>query len=73
MGLFDRIKRAFTGEDESLQTTQSEQTEQKIVLDKYDKGMEKTQRLQRFLRGVPLRAPLVNMRRQAYRLTIIQA
>lgn len=42
MGLLDRIKRAFTGEDESLQTTQSEQTEQKIVLDKYDKGMEKT-------------------------------
>lgn len=41
MGFFDRIKRAFTGEDEIL-TQQSEQESKKIVFDEYEKGLEKT-------------------------------
>ena len=41
MGLFDRIKRAFTGED-VVQTPVTEET--KIVIDKFDKGMEKTRK-----------------------------
>ena len=41
MGLFDRIKRAFTGED-VVQTPVTE--ENKIVIDKFDKGMEKTRK-----------------------------
>ncbi|AQS52960.1 Signal recognition particle receptor FtsY [Jeotgalibaca dankookensis] len=41
MGLFDRIKRAFTGED----VTQEPVSEEKrIVIDKFDKGMEKTRK-----------------------------
>ena len=42
MGLFDRIKRAFTGEDPVVK--QEVEKEQGIVLDKYDKGMEKTRK-----------------------------
>ena len=42
MGLFDRIKRAFTGEDAEVKDHLEE--EEAIVLDKYDKGMEKTRR-----------------------------
>ncbi|APZ48949.1 signal recognition particle-docking protein FtsY [Jeotgalibaca sp. PTS2502] len=41
MGLFDRIKRAFTGEDV---TTQPVNEEKRIVIEKYDKGMEKTRK-----------------------------
>lgn len=41
MGLFDRIKRAFTGEDV---TTQPVNDEKRIVIEKYDKGMEKTRK-----------------------------
>ena len=41
MGLFDRIKRAFTGEDEVIK---HEETKESIVIEKYDKGMEKTRR-----------------------------
>ena len=46
MGLFDRIKRAFTGEDEIVeQQRQSESPSQdQIVFEKYDKGVEKTRR-----------------------------
>ena len=38
MGLFDRIKRAFTGEDEVIK---HEEKKESIVIEKYDKGMEK--------------------------------
>ena len=41
MGLFDRIKRAFTGEDEVIK---HEETKESIVIEKYEKGMEKTRR-----------------------------
>lgn len=41
MGLFDRIKRAFTGED-IVQEPVNE--ESRIVIEKYDKGMEKTRK-----------------------------
>ena len=41
MGLFDRIKRAFTGEDEVIK---HEETKESIVIEKYDKWMEKTRR-----------------------------
>ena len=41
MGLLDRIKRAFTGEDV---TTQPVNEEKRIVIEKYDKGMEKTRK-----------------------------
>lgn len=41
MGLFDRIKRAFTGEDPIVQ---QEESKESIVIEKYDKGMEKTRR-----------------------------
>jgi len=41
MGLFDRIKRAFTGE-EIIEETISD--ESKIVIEKYEKGMEKTRK-----------------------------
>ena len=41
MGLFDRIKRAFTGEDEVIK---HEEKKESIVIEKYDKGMEKTRR-----------------------------
>src|SRR5699024_540623 len=46
MGLFDRIKRAFTGEDEIVeQQRQAESPSQdQIVFEKYDKGVEKTRR-----------------------------
>ena len=46
MGLFDRIKRAFTGEDEIVeQQRQSESpSQEQIVFEKYDKGVEKTRR-----------------------------
>ena len=40
MGLFDRIKRAFTGEDETQEAIK--QDEKKVVLDAYDEGMAKT-------------------------------
>lgn len=41
MGLFDRIKRAFTGEDISQEPVNEES---RIVIEKYDKGMEKTRK-----------------------------
>ena len=41
MGLFDRIKRAFTGEDVTQEPVNEES---RIVIDKYDKGMEKTRK-----------------------------
>lgn len=41
MGLFDRIKRAFTGEDVSQEPVNEES---RIVIEKYDKGMEKTRK-----------------------------
>lgn len=41
MGLFDRIKRAFTGEDVTQEPVNEEK---RIVIDKFDKGMEKTRR-----------------------------
>ncbi|UJF14927.1 signal recognition particle-docking protein FtsY [Jeotgalibaca sp. MA1X17-3] len=41
MGLFDRIKRAFTGEDVSQEPVNEEN---RIVIEKYDKGMEKTRK-----------------------------
>lgn len=46
MGLFDRIKRAFTGEDPLIeeQADKREQEHEEIVLDKYDKGVEKTRK-----------------------------
>ncbi|MGF3066341.1 signal recognition particle-docking protein FtsY [Facklamia sp. P13064] len=43
MGLFDRIKRAFTGEDKVVKEEVLDQEEQ-IVFEKYDKGMEKTRK-----------------------------
>lgn len=42
MGLFDRIRRAFTGEDAVVK--QQEDTAESLVLKKYDKGMEKTRK-----------------------------
>lgn len=46
MGLFDRIKQAFTGEDPIIeeQADKREQEREKIVLDKYDQGIEKTRK-----------------------------
>lgn len=44
MGFFDRIKRAFTGEEETIVQQTSEQEEKKIVFDEYEKGLEKTRR-----------------------------
>ena len=42
MGLFDRIKRAFTGEDEVIK---HEETKESIVIEKYErKGWKKTRR-----------------------------
>lgn len=41
MGLFDRIKRAFTGEDVTQEPINEEK---RIVIEKYDKGMEKTRK-----------------------------
>ena len=41
MGLFDKIKKAFTGEDPILQ---NQETKEELVLGKYDKGMEKTRK-----------------------------
>ncbi len=43
MGLFDRIRRAFTGEDEAVKE-EIQQESSPIVFDKYDKGMEKTRK-----------------------------
>lgn len=43
MGLFDRIKRAFTGEDKVVKQ-ELEQKDSPVVFDKYDKGMEKTRK-----------------------------
>ena len=43
MGLFDRIKRAFTGEDKVVKQ-ELEQKDSPIVFDKYDKGMEKSRK-----------------------------
>lgn len=43
MGLFDRIKRAFTGEDPIIQEDIQDK-ESQIVFEKYDKGMEKTRK-----------------------------
>lgn len=43
MGLFNRIKRAFTGED-AVVKQQEQQEEKQIVFDTYDKGMEKTRK-----------------------------
>ncbi|MDO4679654.1 MAG: signal recognition particle-docking protein FtsY [Aerococcus sp.] len=44
MGLFDRIKQAFTGEDPLMekQNETKEAEKEKIVLEKYDQGVEKT-------------------------------
>ncbi|MHA6567725.1 signal recognition particle-docking protein FtsY [Aerococcus urinae] len=46
MGLFDRIKQAFTGEDPLVaeQAKNREEEEEKIVFEKYDKGVEKTRK-----------------------------
>lgn len=41
MGLFDRIKRAFTGEDKVVKE-ELQQESSPVVFDSYDKGMEKT-------------------------------
>ncbi|MGX7092652.1 signal recognition particle-docking protein FtsY [Hutsoniella sourekii] len=41
MGIFDRIRRAFTGEDEVVKGELQEKEDQ-IVFETYDKGMEKT-------------------------------
>lgn len=41
MGLFDRIKRAFTGEDVTQEPVNEEK---RIVIDKFDRGMEKTRK-----------------------------
>lgn len=41
MGLFDRIKRAFTGEDAVIKQQEQETS---IIIDKYDQGMEKTRK-----------------------------
>lgn len=43
MGLFDRIRRAFTGEDAIVKEEKDDQSSQ-IVLDTYNKGMEKTRK-----------------------------
>lgn len=43
MGIFDRIKRAFTGEDQVVKDELKDK-ESEIVFDKYDKGMEKTRK-----------------------------
>lgn len=43
MGLFDRIRRAFTGEDAAVKQ-EVKQEETPIVLDTYSKGMEKTRK-----------------------------
>lgn len=43
MGLFDRIKRAFTGEDKVVKDV-AQETEEQIVFEKYDRGMEKTRK-----------------------------
>lgn len=45
MGFWDRIKRAFTGEDEQVVSQVSpEQEEKKIVFEQYEQGLEKTRR-----------------------------
>lgn len=44
MGLFDRIKRAFTGEEATIKPETPEKEEKEIVFEKYDKGVEKTRR-----------------------------
>lgn len=44
MGILNRIKRAFTGEDPVVKDQLEEEEESKIVLDTYDKGMEKTRK-----------------------------
>ena len=41
MGLFDRIKRAFTGEDAVIKQKEQETS---IIIDKYDQGMQKTRK-----------------------------
>ena len=41
MGLFDRIKRAFTGEDAVIKQQEQETS---IIIDKYDQGMQKTRK-----------------------------
>lgn len=43
MGLFDRIRRAFTGEDKVVKEIE-QPVEDQIVFDTYDKGMEKTRK-----------------------------
>ena len=43
MGLFDRIRRAFTGEDKVIKED-VQSPEEQIVFDTYDKGMEKTRK-----------------------------
>ena len=43
MSLFDRIRRAFTGED-TVVREQAETKEQQIVFDTYDKGLEATRK-----------------------------
>lgn len=43
MGLFDRIRRAFTGEDKAIREVE-QQPEEQIVFDTYDKGLEKTRK-----------------------------
>ena len=43
MSLFDRIRRAFTGED-TVVREQAETKEQQIVFDTYDKGLETTRK-----------------------------
>lgn len=43
MGLFDRIKRAFTGEDKVVKQ-ELEQKDSPIVFNTYDKGMEKSRK-----------------------------
>lgn len=44
MGILDRIKRAFTGEDPIVKEQLEKEDESKIVLDTYDRGMEKTRK-----------------------------
>lgn len=44
MGLFDRIKQAFTGEDPALTHQTKSSEEEKIIFEKYDKGVEKTRK-----------------------------
>ncbi|UUX34100.1 signal recognition particle-docking protein FtsY [Fundicoccus culcitae] len=43
MGLFDRIKRAFTGEDQVVKE-ELKKKDDEIVFDTYDKGLEKTRK-----------------------------